>query len=69
MQPSMKNKALLTITDLAAYLSVSRPTMHAIIASDGFPEPVVLARRRLWALTDVKRWKAKQEKRRVREPA
>ena len=51
------NDRLWTVTDIAAYLAVSRRTAQSLIAGPDFPPRVVLGERtHRWVPDDVQRW-------------
>lgn len=46
-------KEWLTVTDIAEYLAISRPTAYKIIAASDFPQPKLGKR---WASVEVLDW-------------
>jgi predicted DNA-binding transcriptional regulator AlpA len=58
--PCAMTKRLLNITDLSAYLGITRPTCYKVTRMPGFPRPVVVADRKVWNVEDIDAWRLQQ---------
>lgn len=47
---------VLTLTQLAAFLNVSRPTAYNLVQSVGFPLPLTGFKTRRWSVDAVSAW-------------
>lgn len=47
---------LIPAPDLAMRLSVSRRTLHMLVATGAMPKPVHLGRRALWRVEEIEAW-------------
>lgn len=57
-------KRLLSLTDVAAHLSVSRPTAYKYVNAVGFPKPVACepgSTARRWNVEDIETWRLTNE--------
>jgi len=52
---------LLTVTELSAWLRVSRSTIYRMLRKGELPRPLRLSRRRVgWREADIRRWLARR---------
>lgn len=51
---------LLTITELAQYLGISRPTAYKTAERQDFPKPLTIEKRRRWNLEQIDAWRMQQ---------
>ncbi len=56
MNKELRNARILRISDVVAYVGLSRSTIYFLIKSRGFPAPTKIGKCSCWLTSDIERW-------------
>lgn len=56
MNKELRNARILRISDVVAYVGLSRSTIYFLIKSRAFPAPVKIGKCSCWLISDIDNW-------------